>query len=161
MDEETGIRKAGQTPARYMIVMAVIVVATVLVVWLLPDDSQETSPDLPDLPATQMTDADLFRSADGDPAALLEGDRARAFIAGLRSDGSEPDADTVFVEAIRLKGEGYAVDAYLLFRYAANHGHEHGEHLRHLEEHIHELHEGMQALRRELDEVKRHLRERR
>jgi hypothetical protein len=41
----------------------------------------------------------------------------------LRSDGTEPDPDTVFVEAIRLQGEGYAVDAHLLYRFAARHGH--------------------------------------
>jgi hypothetical protein len=70
-----------------------------------------------------MTDADLFQPADGDPAAIREGDRARAFIASLRNDGTEPDPDTVFVEAIRLQGGGYAVDAHLLFRYAARHGH--------------------------------------
>jgi hypothetical protein len=123
MDEKTSNRKSGQIPVRYKIIMGAIAVATLLAVWLVPDDRQPTPPPLPELPATQMTDADLFRSVDGDPAAILEGDRARAFIDGLRSDGSEPDPDTVFVEAIRLQAEGYAVDAHLLFRFAARHGH--------------------------------------
>jgi hypothetical protein len=70
-----------------------------------------------------MTDADLVQRVDGDPAAIQEGDRARAFIASLRSDSTEPDTNSVYVEAIRLQGEGYAVDAYLLFRFAARHGH--------------------------------------
>jgi TPR repeat protein len=70
-----------------------------------------------------MTDADLFRTEGGDLAGIREGDRARSFIASLLSDGASPDADTVFVEAIRLQGEGYAVDAHLLFRFAARRGH--------------------------------------
>jgi TPR repeat protein len=70
-----------------------------------------------------MTDADLFQTEDGDFAAIREGDRARSFIAGLLSDGTSPDPDTVFVEAMRLQGEGYAVDAHLLFRFAARRGH--------------------------------------
>ena len=41
----------------------------------------------------------------------------------LRDDGAEPDPNTIFVEALRLQGDGYAVDAYLLFRFAARHGH--------------------------------------
>jgi TPR repeat protein len=125
MDEETNTGIAGQIPVRYKIVMAAVAVAvvTVLAVWLVPDDRQSTPPSLPELPAPQMTDADLFQSMEGDPAAIREGARARGFIASLRSDGAEPDPDTVFVEAMRLQGEGYAVDAYLLFRFAARHGH--------------------------------------
>ena len=125
MDEETNTGKAGQIPVRYKIVMAAVAIAvvTVLAVWLVPDDRQSTPPSLPELPAPQMTDADLFQSMEGDPAAIREGNRARGFIASLRSDGAEPDPDTVFVEAMRLQGEGNAVDAYLLFRFAARHGH--------------------------------------
>jgi TPR repeat protein len=125
MDEETNTGIAWQIPVRYKIVMVAVAVAvvTVLAVWLVPDDRQSTPPSLPELPAPQMTDADLFQSIEGDPAAIREGARARGFIASLRSDGAEPDPDTVFVEAMRLQGEGYAVDAYLLFRFAARHGH--------------------------------------
>ncbi|MGD2053185.1 MAG: hypothetical protein PVG45_03675 [Gammaproteobacteria bacterium] len=123
MEEETRTGKAGQIPFRYKIIMVAIAMATLLAVWLVPDERQPTPPPLPELPATQMTDADLFQSMEGDPAAIREGDRARGFIASLRSDRTEPDPDTVFVEAIRLQGEGYPVDAYLLFRFAARHGH--------------------------------------
>ena len=125
MDEETGTRKAGQIPIRYILIMVAIAIVTGLAVWLVPGDRQTTQqpPPLPELPATQMTDADLFRSVEGDPAAILEGNRARAFIASLSVDGAEPDPNTIFVEALRLQGDGYAVDAYLLFRFAARHGH--------------------------------------
>jgi TPR repeat protein len=123
MDNQSSTRKAGQTPNRYKIVIGVIVVVTLVAVWLVPDDMQPTPPPLPELQAPQMTDADLFQSEDGDLAAIREGDRARVFIASLLSEGASPDPDTVFVEAIRLQGEGYAVDAYLLFRFAAHRGH--------------------------------------
>ena len=123
MEEKTSTGKAGQIASRYKIVMVAIAVATLLVVWLVPDDKQPTPPSLPELPTPQMTDADLFQPAEGDPAAIRGGDRARAFIVSLRSDSAEPDPDTVFVEAMRLQGEGYAIDAYLLFRFAARKGH--------------------------------------
>ena len=123
MDNKSRTRDAGQVPARYKIVIGVIVLVTLLAVWLVPDDRQPTPPPLPELQAPQMTDADLFQTVDGDLAAIREGDRARAFIASLLSDGTTPDPDTVFVEAIRLQGEGYAVDAHLLFRFAARRGH--------------------------------------
>jgi len=123
MEEEKRTGIAGQIPIRYMIIMVAVAAATLLAVWLVPDDRQSTPTPLPELPAPQMTDADLFQPVEGDPAAIREGDRARGFIASLRSDGTEHDPDTVFVEAIRLQGEGYAVDAHLLYRFAARHGH--------------------------------------
>lgn len=123
MDNKSGTRNAGQVPIRYKILIGVIVLVTLLAVWLVPDDEQPTPPPLPELQAPQMTDADLFRTEGGDLAGIREGDRARSFIASLLSDGASPDTDTVFVEAIRLQGEGYAVDAHLLFRFAARRGH--------------------------------------
>ncbi len=125
MDEETVTEKVGQFPMRYKIavVAAVVAVAVLLFVWLVQEDRQSAPPPLPELPATKMTDADLSQPLEGDPAAIREGDRARTFIESLRSDGTEPDLGTVFVEAIRLRGEGYVVDAYLLFRFAARNGH--------------------------------------
>jgi TPR repeat protein len=41
----------------------------------------------------------------------------------LRSDHNEFDPDAVFDEAERLQGEGHIVDAHLLYRFAARHGH--------------------------------------
>ena len=123
MEEETPTGKTGQIPFRYKIIMVAIAVATLLAMWLVPDEKQPTSPPLPELPMPQMTDADLFQPVEGDPTAIREGNRARAFIASLRSDNTEPDPDTVYAEAIRLQAEGYTIDAYLLFRFAARHGH--------------------------------------
>ena len=123
MEKHSSTRQAGQLPIRYLIVAGVIVLAILLIVWLVPDESQPPPEPLPELQAPPMTDADLFQSEDGDLAAIREGDRARSFIASLRSDGTMPDPDTVFVEAIRLQGEGYPVDAYLLFRFAARRDH--------------------------------------
>jgi len=123
MKEETRTGESGRIPFYYKIIIVALAVAALLVVWLVVDDREPAPPPLPEPPAPQMTDADLFQPGNGDPAAIREGDRARAFVASLSSDGAEPDPDAVFVEAIRLQGEGYVADAYLLFRFAARHGH--------------------------------------
>jgi len=118
--------KAGKIPLHYKALMAAVAVATLIAMWLVPGDKQPTT-SLPDLPMTSQVDADLPPLADGSGAVARagarEGDRARAFIADLRSGSTEPDPDTVFIEAERLQGEGYSVDAYLLYRFAARHGH--------------------------------------
>lgn len=123
MKKETRTGNPGRIPPNYTVLIGALAVIAFLVVWLFVGDRQSTTPPLPEPPAPKMTDADLFHTGDGDPAAIREGDRARAFVASLNSDGTEPDPNAVFVEALRLQGEGYAVDAYLLFRFAARHGH--------------------------------------
>jgi len=123
MDEESSTGKAGQIPVRYKIIMVAVVVATLLAVWLVPDDRQAESPPLPELPATIMTDMDFPQSAESGGTVSRGGDRARAFVADLRGGGTEPDPGTVFAEAMRLQDEGYTVDAHLLYRFAARHGH--------------------------------------
>jgi len=123
MDEESSTGKAGQIPIRYKIIMVAVVVATLLAVWLVPDDRQAESPPLPELPATKMTDMDFPQSAESGGTVSRGGDRARAFVADLRGGGTEPDPGTVFAEAMRLQDEGYTVDAHLLYRFAARHGH--------------------------------------
>ena len=123
MDEESSTGKAGQIPVRYKIIMVAVVVATLLAVWLVPDDRQAESPPLPELPATKMTDMDFPQSAESGGTVSHGGERARAFVADLRVGGTEPDPGTVFAEAMRLQDEGYTVDAHLLYRFAARHGH--------------------------------------
>ena len=115
--------KAGKMPLRYKALMAVVAVATLLAVWLVPGDKQPTPPPLPELPVTPQVNVDLPPPAEGSAAVARAGDRARAFVAGWRSGSTKPDPDTVFVEAKRLQGEGYSDDAYLLYRFAARHGH--------------------------------------
>ncbi|MGB5408562.1 MAG: hypothetical protein WBM52_03085 [Thiogranum sp.] len=117
--------KGGKIPVRAKALMAVVAVATLLAVWLVPDDKQPTPPPLPELPGAPQVDVDLPPPAPAadSAAAIRAGDRARAFVSGLRSGRTEPDPDRVFVEAERLQGEGYSDDAYLLYRFAARHGH--------------------------------------
>lgn len=123
MEDEISTGKAGKIPLGHKALMAVIAVATLLAVWLVPGDKQPTPPPLPELPVTPQVDVDLPPLAVDSAAVAQAGDRARAFVAGLRSGRTEPDPDTVFDEAERLQGEGYADDAYLLYRFAARHGH--------------------------------------
>lgn len=115
----------GKIPLHYKALMVAVAVATLLAVWLVPGDEQPTS--LPELPSTSPVDVDLppltNASAAGERAGDREGDRARVFIADLRSGPAEPDPDTVFIEAERLQGEGHSVDAYLLYRFSARRGH--------------------------------------
>ena len=121
MEDEMSTGKAGKIPLLHKALMAAVAVATLLAVWLVPGDKQPTS--LPELPVTPQVDVDLPPLAEGSAAVERAGDRARAFIADLRNSPTEPDPDTTFVEAERLQAEGYSVDAYLLYRFAARHGH--------------------------------------
>lgn len=105
--------------------MVAVAIATVLAVWLVPVDRQPAPPPspLPELPSTKLTDTDFPQPAERSGTVSRDGDRARAFVADLRGGGTEPEPGTVFVEAMRLQDEGYAVDAHLLYRFAARHGH--------------------------------------
>jgi len=126
MENELSTRKAVKIPLRAKALMAAVAVVTLLAVWLVPDDKQPTPPPLPELPGAPPVAVDLPPPAsptEDSAAAIPAGDRARAFVSGLRSGGTEPDPETVFVEAERLQGEGYSDDAYLLYRFAARHGH--------------------------------------
>jgi len=126
MEDEVSTGKDAKIPLRAKVLMAVVAVVTLLAVWLVPDDKQATPPPLPELPGAPQVDMDLpppAPPAEDSAAAIQAGDRARAFVSGLRSGHTEPDPDTVFVEAERLQGEGYSDDAYLLYRFAARHGH--------------------------------------
>jgi TPR repeat protein len=104
--------------------MVLVVIVTALAIWLVPADKDEAPPSLPQLPAPgaeaeRPPSAEEFKGG----AVIRDGDRARTFIAGLRADGAEPDADVVFAEAERLQGDGNLDDAYLLYRFAARQDH--------------------------------------
>jgi hypothetical protein len=123
MENEISSRKAEKVPTVYKALMAAIAVVTLLVVWLVPGEKQPTPTPLPELSATQKADVELTQPVKGAAAVIVEGDRARALVARLRSGNRKPDPNTVFVEAKRLQGEGHVVDAHLLYRFAARHGH--------------------------------------
>jgi hypothetical protein len=122
MEDEISTGNAGKIPLRYKTLMVAVAIATLLAVWLVPDNEQPKPPPLPELPTTQKPNANLSQPAESGGVVLREGDRARAFIAGMHSESAEPDPHAVFVEAIQLQSEGYVVDAHLLYRFAARHG---------------------------------------
>jgi TPR repeat protein len=106
--------------------MVLVAVVTVVAVWLIPDVQKPSPPPLPELPGASQNEAERpppEPPADDRAAGTRSGDRAREFLAELRSGSAGPDPNTVFVEAERLQGEGYSDDAYLLYRFAARHGH--------------------------------------
>jgi len=129
------LRKVRLSSFRTEIMMGAVAVITLLAIWLVPGQ-KETPPSLPQLtnpPATKVdiplpprttgTAAPATQSPAGETAApARNGDRARAIIAGMRRGGGEPDPVEVYANAQKLQDEGHPEDAYLLFRYAANHG---------------------------------------
>lgn len=137
--EETD-RHGGLTPRRTKVLMALVALATALAIWLVPVDDEQGPPSLPPLPSAADSATDLplpplpsapdstadlpLPSTTGGIAAVINGgDQARAFLAGLRDSGSQPEPGVVFAEAERMQGAGNLEDAYLLYRYAARHGH--------------------------------------
>jgi hypothetical protein len=125
MDEVPMLRKDRFTYYRTEILMAIVAIVTILAIWLVPGQQEEAPPALPQLTtaAPPMNAENPAPSpADQASASAMPGDRARAIIAGLRAGGGEPDPVEVFASAQRLQDEGHADDAYLLYRFAANHG---------------------------------------
>jgi hypothetical protein len=125
MDEVPMLRKDRFTYYRTEILMAVVAIVTILAIWLVPGQKQEAPPSLPQLTtaAPPMNAENAAASPAGkSSASAMPGDRARSIIAGLRAGGGEPDPVEVFASAQRLQNEGHADDAYLLYRFAANHG---------------------------------------
>lgn len=123
MEDTISTKKTEKIPAGYKALMAAVAAITLLAVWLMPGDKQPTPPPLPELSATQKTAVDLPQPVDGGAVVRRDGDSARAFIVSLRNGSTESDPVTVFVEANRLQGEGNSVDAHILYRFAARHGH--------------------------------------
>lgn len=124
-------------PGRTRILMILVAVLTAIAIWLVPVDRQEQPPSLPSLPSQPGKVEKLpLPAAEGsleEPEEALEeagitallngGDNARDFLAGQRADQGEPDVGRVFTEAQRRQEDGKLEDAYLLYRYAARHGH--------------------------------------
>jgi TPR repeat protein len=123
MDDEIDTVKSGKISAGYKVLMVAIVIVTVLAAWLLPSNEQAPPPPLPELPGTQKAAADFPQPAGSSGAVIRDGDEARAFIASLRNSHKVFDPDTIFDEAEKLQGEGHIIDAHLLYRFAARHGH--------------------------------------
>jgi hypothetical protein len=130
MDEVPMLRKHRFTHYRTEILMAVVALITILAIWLAPNQPEKRPPTLPQLttPAPPMQPEAAPPSgtatvpAQAPAASAQPGDRARAIIAGLRAAGGQADAAEVYANAQRLQDEGHPEDAYLLYRYAANHG---------------------------------------
>ena len=119
------LRKDRFTNYRTEILMAAVAIITILAIWLVPGQQDEVPPTLPQLTtAAPPMEAKIAPSspADANTVSDMPGDRARAIIAGLRAGGGKPDPVEVFANAQRLQDEGHPDDAYLLYRYAANHG---------------------------------------
>jgi len=103
--------------------MALVVIVTAIAIWMVPADKEEALPSLPQLPAPGPEAERAPSAAVEGAAAFRGGDKARFFIARLRADSAEPDADVVFAEAERLQDAGNLDDAYLLYRFAARQDH--------------------------------------
>jgi len=108
--------------------MVLIAVVTLIAVWLVPDDKDEPPPALPEMASPPQVEEPAVarplppvRQAEG-TAGQRQGDRARAIVAKLRAENSEPDAAEVFAQAEQLQTEGQLDDAYLLYRFAARQG---------------------------------------
>lgn len=117
--------------------IAVVVIATLIGVWLVPGDDQALTgideggttadgqdlPSLLDLPPTAAGgDPILPEALEPAPVDTTPGARARAFIAKLRSSGDIP-LDEVFAAATEAQDRRELADAYLLYFFAAREGH--------------------------------------
>ena len=117
LDDERRVREGTGISRGAKVLIVLVAVVTILAVWLVPSDKDESPPDLPDIAAPPTAD-------EGDGTARFRaGDRARAIIARLRAEDTEPNTDEVFGHAEQLQSERQLDDAYLLYRYAARQGH--------------------------------------
>jgi hypothetical protein len=110
---------------RTEVLMGAVAVITLLAIWLVPAQKETAPPALPELTSTPPAETESrSQPPSGETGAVTrDGDRARAIIAGMRAAGGKPDPAEVFARAEELNGEGHQEDAYLLYRFAANHGH--------------------------------------
>jgi len=124
------------SPGRTKALMALVAVITAIAIWLVPVDKQPSTPSLPSMtsapestetlalpPATETAEELTLPPPPGGIATVMNGgDRARAFIYELQTDGTGTDADVVFAEAERMQADDNLEDAYLLYRFAARNG---------------------------------------
>ena len=152
-DRNTGAnRRPGARTWVLMALVALITVIAVLVVPVDDKDVPTSLPELPSAPGTQepsqqpsgsglsgtlesssgaqqssatgtSRSLDLPLPPGGVATVTGGGEGARTFLYRLQASGAEPDPEVVFAEAERLQGRGELEDAYLLYRYAARHGH--------------------------------------
>ena len=116
--ERTGISPGAKA------LIALVAVVTLLAVWLVPSEKdKEEPPELPELAEPPMPLPSLETEEGEGTTVVRAGDRARAIIANLRAENSEPDPDEIFGHAEQLQSEKQVDDAYLLYRFAARQGH--------------------------------------
>lgn len=126
--------QSGKGPGK---LIALVVIATLIGVWLVPGDDSELTgigesestagvPDMPsllDLPPTAAGgDPVLPEALEPPPIDTSPGARARALIAQMRSSG-DMQLDEVFAAAAEARSNGDLADAYLLYFFAAREGH--------------------------------------
>jgi TPR repeat protein len=127
-EDERTIRKDTGIPPGAKALMVLVAVVTLLAVWLVPSDKKEVPPALPEMVTPPQAEQAIALppppTEEGEDTAIVRGgDRARAIIARLRAENTEPDADEVFAHAEQLQSESQLDDAYLLYRFAARQGH--------------------------------------
>lgn len=91
----------------------------------MPPPSEADAPEDSPAPSGQETTAALALPPPPGGIATVTGggEGARTFLYELQTGGAKPDPAVVFAEAERQQAEGNREDAYLLYRFAARHGH--------------------------------------
>jgi len=128
MENERTIRNDNGIPPRTKALMILVAAVTMIAIWLVPSEEQETPPALPEMASPPQADQALALPQPptdevAGTADQREGDIARAIITELRGGNTEADAGKVFAQAEQLRSEGQLDDAYLLYRFAARQGH--------------------------------------
>jgi len=124
-----GTRKSdSEISPRAKALMVLIAVVTLVAIWLVPSDEEEVPQALPEMAsapqAEQPVPLPLPPAGEDEGTAIQgEGETARAIVAKLRAENTEPDSGEVFARAEKLQSEGQLDDAYLLYRLAARQGH--------------------------------------
>lgn len=105
---------------RAILLIAAVIFLTALAIWLVPDQS---GPDDEPSDASKLLQPMTQDHASLDAPGQDEGVHARAYISQLRAREGQVDLPAAYREAQRLEKEEMAFDAYLLYFFAARHGH--------------------------------------